>query len=174
MPQNCLKSNKNYIPNIMCILVKNSYLLVSDACVMYSHLKKSKHLLNMYLLIIIVNKLKCFIFSKIFLDSIFSSSKDFLLVYKNLPDTSKDQLMNIISIWLDHYNEEVSLEVIVVIKNNFFINCALDKITRHVVNVLAKASSIEKFNAEIKKHTTLLKKIMGRYKISFIMMKYGL
>lgn len=69
--------------------------------------------------------------------------------------------MNIISIWLDHYNEEVSLEVIVVIKNNFFINCALDKVTSHVVNVLAKASNIDKFNAEIKQDTTLLKKIMG-------------
>ncbi|XP_022173061.1 ataxin-10 [Myzus persicae] len=99
-------------------------------------------------------------YSKIFLDSIFSSSKDFLLVYENLPGTSKDQLMNIISIWLDHYNEEVSLEVIVVIKNNFFINCALDKVTSHVVNVLAKASNIDKFNAEIKQDTTLLKKIM--------------
>lgn len=99
-------------------------------------------------------------YSKIFLDSIFSNSKDFLLVHKNLPDTSKNQLMNILSIWLDHYNEEVSLEVIVVIKNNFFINCDVEKITSHVVNVLAKASNIEKFNSEIKKHTTLLKKIM--------------
>jgi len=69
--------------------------------------------------------------------------------------------MNIISIWLDHYHEELSLEVIAVIKNNFFINCAVEKITSHVVNVLAKASNIEKFNSEIKKQTTLLKKIMG-------------
>ncbi|KAL4143221.1 hypothetical protein QTP88_005579 [Uroleucon formosanum] len=99
-------------------------------------------------------------YSKIFLDSIFSNSKDFLLVYENLPDTSKNQLMNIFSIWLDHYHEEVSLEVIIVIKNDLFINCAIEKITSFVVNVLAKASSIEKFNSEIKKHTTLLKKIM--------------
>lgn len=99
-------------------------------------------------------------YSKIFLDSIFSNSKDFLIVYKNLPDSSKDQLMNILSIWLDHYNEEVSLEVIVVIKNNYFIDCAIEKITSHVVNVLAKASNIEKFNSEIQKQTTLLKKIM--------------
>lgn len=69
--------------------------------------------------------------------------------------------MNIFSIWLDHYHEEVSLEVIIVIKNDLFINCAIEKITSFVVNVLAKASSIEKFNSEIKKHTTLLKKIMG-------------
>lgn len=83
------------------------------------------------------------------------------MVFTNLPDPSKDQLMNTMSIWLDHYNEEVSLDVIVVIKNNFFINCAVEEITSHVVNVLAKASSIEKFNSEIKKHTALLKKIMG-------------
>jgi len=83
------------------------------------------------------------------------------LVFTNLPDCSKDQLMNIISIWLDNYNEEVSLDVIVAIRNNFFIDCDVDKITRHVVNVLAKASNVEKFNYEIKKHTTLLKKIMG-------------
>lgn len=99
-------------------------------------------------------------YSKIFLDSIFSNSKDFLLVFTNLPDCSKDQLMNIISIWLDNYNEEVSLDVIVAIRNNFFIDCVVDKITRHVVNVLAKASNVEKFNYEIKRHTTLLKKIM--------------
>lgn len=69
--------------------------------------------------------------------------------------------MNIFSIWLDHYHEEVSLEVIIVITNDLFINCVIEKITSHVVNVLAKASSIEKFNSEFKKHTTLLKKIMG-------------
>jgi len=80
--------------------------------------------------------------------------------------------MNIISIWLDHYSEEVSLEVIVVIQNNFFIDCAIEKITTHVVNVIAKASNIEKFNAEIKKHTTLLKKIMGMK--LFIIIKYRL
>jgi len=80
--------------------------------------------------------------------------------------------MNIISIWLDHYCEEVSLEVIIVIKNNFFIDCAIEKITTHVVNVIAKASSIEKFNAEIKKHTILLKKIMGMN--CLIMIKHGL
>jgi len=95
------------------------------------------------------------------LDSIFSNSKDFSLVFTNLPDSSKDQLMNIMSIWLDHYNEEVSLDVIILIKNKFFIDCAIEKITSHVVNVLAKASNIEKFNSEIKTHTTLLKKIMG-------------
>jgi len=83
------------------------------------------------------------------------------LVFTNLPDCSKDELMNIISIWLDNYNKEVSLDVIVVIRNNFFIDCAIEKITRHVVNVLAKASNIEKFNSEIKSHTALLKKIMG-------------
>lgn len=69
--------------------------------------------------------------------------------------------MDIISVWLDNYHEEVSLDVIVVIRNNFFIDCVVDKITRHVVNVLAKASNVEKFNHEIKRHTTLLKKIMG-------------
>ncbi|XP_026812588.1 ataxin-10 [Rhopalosiphum maidis] len=99
-------------------------------------------------------------YSIIFLDSIFSNSKDFLLVFTNLPDCSKDELMNIISIWLDNYNKEVSLDVIVVIRNNFFIDCPIEKITRHVVNVLAKASNIEKFNSEVKSHTTLLKKIM--------------
>lgn len=101
------------------------------------------------------------IFSKIFLDAIFSNSKDFLMVFTNLPDCSKDQLMNIISIWLDNYNEEVSVDVIVAIRNNFFIDCVVDKITRDVVNVLAKASNVEKFNYEIKRHTTLLRKIMG-------------
>jgi len=83
------------------------------------------------------------------------------LVFTNLPDCSKDQLMDIISVWLDNYHEEVSLDVIVAIRNYLFIDCVVDKITRHVVNVLAKASNVEKFNYEIKRHTTLLKKIMG-------------
>lgn len=69
--------------------------------------------------------------------------------------------MDIISVWLDNYHEEVSLDVIVAIRNYLFIDCVVDKITRHVVNVLAKASNVEKFNYEIKRHTTLLKKIMG-------------
>lgn len=102
-----------------------------------------------------------FDFSKIFLDSIFSNSKDFLFVYTNLPDSSKNEIMNLLSMWLEYFKDVVSIEVIVIIKDNFFIDCSIEQITSHVVNVLAKASSIEKFNFEFQKHTTLLKKIMG-------------
>jgi hypothetical protein len=100
-------------------------------------------------------------FSKIFLDSIFSSSEDFLCTYTNLSYTSKEQLTSMLSIWLDHYIEDVSLDVIYVIIDNFFINCTVEEITNNIVNVLAKASSIEKFKSDIKQHTPLLKKSMG-------------
>lgn len=103
----------------------------------------------------------CFAFSKIFLDSIFSSSKDFLYTYTNLSAISREQLMNILSIWLDHYIDDVFLNVIFVIADNFFINCTIEEITSSTVNVLAKASSIEKFKSDIQQHTLLLKKSMG-------------
>lgn len=97
-----------------------------------------------------------------FLDSIFSNSKDFIFVYTNLPDSAKDQLMNLLSIWLDYYKDEVSLDVIIAIKDNYFIECTIEEITTSVVNVLAKASNVEKFNTEIQKHTSLLHKLMGK------------
>lgn len=108
------------------------------------------------------------IFSKIFLDSIFSSSKDYTTVFTNLPDTAKDQLMNLLSIWLDYYKDEVSLDVIITIKDNYFMKCTLEEITGPVMNVLAKASNVEKFNSEIQKHTSLLHKLMGKVFILFI------
>lgn len=77
--------------------------------------------------------------------------------------------MVLLSIWLDHYTDDVSLEVIIVIKDNFFINFTIEDITSQVVNILAKASNIEKFKLEIQKHTSLLKKLIGRYTIYFIL-----
>lgn len=103
-----------------------------------------------------------FDFSKIFLDSIFSNSTDFLLVYANLPDSSKHQLIDILLIWLDHYSDDVSLEVINVLKDNLVINCTIEEISSHVVNALAKASTVDKFRFEIQKHSTSLKKLMGK------------
>lgn len=82
-------------------------------------------------------------------------------MYTNLPSSSKDQLMDLLSIWLDNFENDVSLEIIIVIKDNFFIDSAIENISRQVVNVLAKASSIDKFNSEIRKYTSLLKKLMG-------------
>lgn len=102
-----------------------------------------------------------FDFSKIILDSIFSNCKDFSLTLTNLSDTSKEQLMNILSIWLDNYIDDVSLDVIFVIIENFFIDCTIEEITSNIVDVLAKASSIEKFKTDIRQHTPLLKKSMG-------------
>lgn len=84
-------------------------------------------------------------------------------MYTNLPNSSKNQLMELLSIWLDHYIDDVSLEVIIVIKDNFFIDSTIENITNQVVNILAKASSIDKFKSEIQKHTSLLKKLIGRY-----------
>jgi len=73
--------------------------------------------------------------------------------------------MDLLSVWLDHYQNDVAQEVINVIKNNFFMNYTVEKITRSVVNVLAKASAIDKFNLEIKKDTFLLKKLIGKVSI---------
>lgn len=103
------------------------------------------------------------IFSKIFLDSIFACSEEFIIVYSNLPDSSKTQLLDLLSIWLDHYPDDVAVEVIVIIKDTYFMDYTIENITGNVVNVLAKASSIEKFSSEIKKHTLLLKKLLGKY-----------
>lgn len=69
--------------------------------------------------------------------------------------------MNLLSIWLDHYKDDVALEVIFGIIDNYFMNCTLEEITCHVVNVLAKASYIEKFRPKIQKRTLFLKKLMG-------------
>jgi len=102
-----------------------------------------------------------FDFSKIFFDYIFSNSEDFLFTYANLPSSSKDQLMDLLSIWLDNFEDDISLEVIIVIKNNFFINSAIEHITSSVVNILVKASIIDRFNSEIRTHTKLLKKVIG-------------
>lgn len=69
--------------------------------------------------------------------------------------------MDLLSMWLEYYKDDVSTEVIVSIKDNFFIDCTIEQITSNVVNVLAKASNIEKFNSEFLKHTKMLEKIMG-------------
>lgn len=95
------------------------------------------------------------------MDSIFSNSKDFLIVYNSLPDSSKNQLMDLLSIWLECYKDDVSVEVIVAIIDNFFIDYTFEQISSKVINVLAKASNIGKFNCGILKHTILLEKIMG-------------
>lgn len=95
------------------------------------------------------------------MDSIFENSKDFLLVYTNFPNSPKNQLMNLISIWLDHYQDDVSLDVIIALIENCFINCSTEDISSQVVNVLGKASIINKFKFEIQNNTLLLKKLMG-------------
>jgi len=69
--------------------------------------------------------------------------------------------MNLLSTWLDNFEDDVSLEVIIVIKDNFFIDSTIENITSQVVNILAKASIMDKFNSEIKQDTSLLKKLMG-------------
>lgn len=99
------------------------------------------------------------------MDSVFSDPKDFLFLFKNLPNSSKTQLMDLLSVWLDHYQNDVGKDVINVIKENFFMDCTIEEITSHVINVLAKASCIDKFNFEIKKDTLLLKKILGKVSI---------
>jgi len=76
--------------------------------------------------------------------------------------------MNLLSIWLDNFEDDVSLEVIIVIKDNFFIDSAIENITSQVVNILAKASNMDKFNSEIKKDISLLKKLMGIIFIYFL------
>lgn len=101
------------------------------------------------------------------MDSIFKNSTDFLCVYLNLPDFSKEQIMNTLSIWLDHYEDDVSFEVIIAIKDNLFMDYEIENITNQVVNVLAKASNVEKFNSEIQKHTSFLNKLMGTIFILF-------
>lgn len=84
-----------------------------------------------------------------------------MFVYSNLQDSSKNQLMDLLSMWLEYYIDDVSIEVIVAVKDNFFIECAIEQITSNVVNVLAKASNIKKINSEFLKHTKMLEKIMG-------------
>lgn len=69
--------------------------------------------------------------------------------------------MNMLSIWLDHYIDDVSLDVILVIIDNFFIDCTVEELTSNTVNVLAKASSIDKFKSDIRQCTPLIKKSMG-------------
>lgn len=69
--------------------------------------------------------------------------------------------MDLLSIWLEYYKDEVSIEVIVAVKDNFFIDCTIEQITNNVVNILAKASNIEKFNSEFLKHTKILEKVIG-------------
>lgn len=93
-------------------------------------------------------------------------------MYTNLPNSSKNQLLELLYIWLDHYIDYVSLEVIIVIKDNFFIDSTIENISNQVVNILAKASSIDKFKSEIQKHTLLLKKLIGRYIFYFILISY--
>lgn len=84
-------------------------------------------------------------------------------MYTNLPNSSKLQLLELLYIWLDHYIDDVSIKVIIVIKDNLFIDSTIENITNQVMNILAKASSIDKFKSEIQKHTSLLKKSIGRY-----------
>lgn len=104
------------------------------------------------------------------MDSIFSNSKDFLSVYTHYPDSSKRCLMNLLCIWLNDFEDDVSIEVITTIIDNFFIDCTIEEISNITVELLAKASSIEKFNSEIKKSTTLLTKLMGIIIINFYKM----
>lgn len=101
------------------------------------------------------------------MDSIFKNSTDFLFVYSNLPDLSKEQLMNLLLIWVNHYEDDVSLEVIIAIIDNFFMDYDIENITSQIVNVLAKASNVEKFNSEIQKHPSFLKKLLGTIFILF-------
>ncbi|VVC44649.1 Armadillo-type fold,Armadillo-like helical,Ataxin-10 domain [Cinara cedri] len=106
------------------------------------------------------NKKKEIEYCKIFLDSIFSDHKSFELTYTHLPDDSKDQLMNLLSVWLDYYEDIVSFEVMEFIKTDLFISCTIDQITGGVVNVLAKASNISRFHDVIQNYTPLLEKTM--------------
>lgn len=69
--------------------------------------------------------------------------------------------MDLLSMWLEYYKDDVSIEVIVAVKDNFFIKCTIEQITSNVVNVLAKASNIKIFNSEFLKDTKMLEKIMG-------------
>lgn len=80
--------------------------------------------------------------------------------------------MNLLAIWLDHYKDNVAVEVIFGIIDNYFMDCTLDEISRHVVNVLAKASYIEEFRHEIRNHTLLLKKLIGNILIFTLMYKH--
>lgn len=85
-----------------------------------------------------------------------------MVAYVHLPDDSKDQLVNILSNWLDNYNDDVCIDIINFLKDDMFIGCKLEKISGSVVNVLAKASNITKFNDYIQNHTPLLKKAIGK------------
>lgn len=80
--------------------------------------------------------------------------------------------MNLLAIWLDHYKDNVALEVIFGIIDNYFMDCTLDEISRHVVNVLAKASYIEQFRPKIQNHTLLLKKLIGNIFILIVIETY--
>lgn len=101
-------------------------------------------------------------FSKIFLDFIFWNREAFYIVYTHLPDGSKDQLIDLLSFWLYHYNDNVSLDVINTIKQNFFMNCTIEQITGSTVNVLAKASNIDRFYSDVQNCTPLLEKALGK------------
>lgn len=115
------------------------------------------------IIMIFIYLLYVFDFSKIFLDSIFINSKDFLLIYTNFTDVSKNELMNILSIWLEHFHNDVSVNVIKAIIDYCFINHSLEDISSNTVNVLGKASNINKFKSEIQNNTLLLNKLMGMF-----------
>lgn len=113
-------------------------------------------------------KNKNLFFSKIFLDLIFSNKEDFYIVYTHLPDDNKGQLIDLLSIWLDYYIDNVSLDVVNTIKNELFINCTIKHITGSIVNVLAKASNINRFRSDVQNCTLLLKKALGKQLVNII------
>ncbi|XP_050428755.1 ataxin-10 [Adelges cooleyi] len=99
-------------------------------------------------------------YCKIFLDSLFFNHDEFLSVYNNLSCSDKKNLLDVLSYWLEHYNDDVPLELVNTIKDELFLECAIDQITSPVVKVLAKASSMDKFKSSIQTHTAFLKKLI--------------
>lgn len=78
-----------------------------------------------------------------------------------MADASKNEFMNILSIWLEYYQDDVSVDVIKAIIDDCFIKYSLKDISSNIVNVLGKASSMNKFKSEILNNTSLLNKLMG-------------
>ncbi|XP_050524339.1 ataxin-10 isoform X1 [Daktulosphaira vitifoliae] len=104
-------------------------------------------------------------YCKIFLDSIFSNSKDFFIIYKNICSQTQSDLLEILCIWLEHYEEEVSIDVIDTIGKKLFMEITyFDEVKNSVLNILAKSSSISKFKSKFDNDPQFLKKIIDLLK----------